>query len=636
MSAIAGRFNRDGRPVAPASLERLATPLHPGQDACISLWNDDAVALAQQSLRPVAASARDPGAPDLETAGLVLCADAWLDNRHSLGNQLGLTSEQLSETPDSRLIALAYRRWGTHCPAYLVGDFAFAVWDPEQGHLFCARDFVGVRPFYYHVSDKSFSFASELSSLLSLPDIPHYLNLSYLRSLFQFDHFYHPEESFYEDVFKLRPGHTLLVKVDAIQITRYWQPEDIGETRYGREEAYFEHLADLLKQATRDASHTNHLVGSHISGGLDSTTVTVMTARHLRQQSRPLAGFAWAPKPRLDEFPLKDERGGIEEIGLREGITLHYCDLQAADLVRLWMGDITTRPSETLLWERLVASQAEQLGVGVLLSGWGGDEVAAFNGRGYFAALFRRGAWPTLQRELRLQAELQSDSLWNGWRNRVVLPFVPDALLRLLRPHSPQLLHLEPLPSQLQPDFAAQLQRAPLLPRSSEREVPGVRANQINLLLDGHLAKRMESWASAGREHGVTYRYPLLDRRIVEFCLSVPDDLYFKDGWKRYLFRKTVEDLLPPDVVWNKRKADPAMTRHAAALQEAALRQLVVELETSSEGKTESRFVSRADVISALAQAGPSESASGVERARYEDAHRVLWLFSLADSVTVR
>ncbi len=136
-----------------------------------------------------------------------------------------------------------------------------------------------------------------------------------------------------------------------------------------------------------------------------------------------------------------------------------------------------------------------------------------------------------------------------------------------------------PLPACLRPDFAAALAGGvPPLANPDARERPGVHRMQIALLQHGHLAYRMEAWASHGAALGLTYAFPLLDRRLVEFALSIPDNLFFKNGWKRYLYRTVMAGILPDSLRWQKAKEDPAMAQEASRVHAAASDQLRADL----------------------------------------------------------
>jgi asparagine synthase (glutamine-hydrolysing) len=183
-------------------------------------------------------------------------------------------------------------------------------------------------------------------------------------------------------------------------------------------------------------------IGSHLSGGLDSSAVAVIACRLLRQQGRELtAGFSWSPPPPLDE-PVDDERKLIEGLCAREAIRCHYTTLTLQDGVESYARDFTTEPWVDVIKEVQVQRQAAREHVRVLLSGWGGDEGITAKGHGYLAKLWRRGHWRTLHRELTLQSQHAGASRLRRLKHygglvygRVCWPSVPTPVLALLQPY---------------------------------------------------------------------------------------------------------------------------------------------------------------------------------------------------------
>lgn len=554
MSAICGIFNRISAPLPPGVLDPVMTALKTyGRDGG-QTWLEGPVALGHQ-MTWVTPESQAEILPYQDREGqLVVTADARLDNRQELGAQFNIVSDLLKRLSDSQLILMAYQKWGADCTTRLLGDFAFAVYDPSQHSLFLARDHLGVKPLYYHINGNWFCFASDLAALLAAPVVTRELNLRYVRSHLEYFRFIHPEQTFYQQTFKVPPASSLHVKSGNTRTTRFWCAEDSPAVNFKQEDQYQQRLAELVEQAVVDRLRSAYPVGSHLSGGLDSSVLTVLAARQLAACGQRLHTYSWSYPPSPEDYPLADERALVETISRQEGTIHAFTEITAGDIFSNFTRDITTRPSETDLYEGIVSRSAEASGLRVLLSGWGGDETAAFNGRGYFADLLRQGHWIKMMRELYLRGRLHEANLWEGLRNNAVLPLVPDWLLRLLRPRSPQLQRPRALPEGMQPEFAARVRAAQPLPRSNLRERGGVRRNQLNLLNYGHLAHRMESWAVNGAQHGLEYRYPLLDRRLVEFCLGVPPDFYFKDGWKRHTFRRMSERLLPPEASWKTDK----------------------------------------------------------------------------------
>lgn len=200
-----------------------------------------------------------------------ITADARLDNRDELSASLNVSDRAVS---DSTLILLAYDRWGDACPERLLGDFAFVIWDGRREALLCARDPMGVKPLYYHHQpNRLFAFASEIKALLCLAEIPRRLNeqrvADYLVPILE-----DMEATFFRDIVRLPPGHRLLLDSRGLALQRYWSLDPAREVRLDSDEAYAEAFRTLFTDAVRARLRSAYPVGSLLSGGLDSSSIT--------------------------------------------------------------------------------------------------------------------------------------------------------------------------------------------------------------------------------------------------------------------------------------------------------------------------------------------------------------------------
>ncbi|MBD3276642.1 MAG: asparagine synthetase B, partial [Candidatus Marinimicrobia bacterium] len=207
MSGISGILNIDGNLVKREQLSFMISRMrHRGPDGQ-NIWCDDDVGLGHCLLRttPESLYERQP----YKHKNLVIAADARIDNRQELLEKLELAQTE-SVIPDNELILHSYEKWGRECPEFLIGDFAFAIWDSARESLFLARDPFGIKQlFYYSNPGRQFAFATEIKSLLALPDVSENLNAEVLGEFLS--DWPNPEETIYQDIVRLLPGHAMYV-----------------------------------------------------------------------------------------------------------------------------------------------------------------------------------------------------------------------------------------------------------------------------------------------------------------------------------------------------------------------------------------------------------------------------------------
>jgi asparagine synthase (glutamine-hydrolysing) len=490
---------------------------------------------------------------------LAITADARLDDREGLARQIGVAPPELAQMPDGRLILRAYRKWGRACPQHILGDFAFAIWDAGARTLFCARDHIGLRPFYYNLTTERFVFATDLAALRAVPGISDSLDEPYVASHLRHKFFTHTERTLFEAARKLPPGHTLTIRPDTTHLERYWCPEQVADVRFKTGAEYVEAFLDIYTHATRDCLRAVHPVGIHLSGGLDSSSVAVMASRELDRQgrSRPSV-YTWNAPPG-GEIPLQHEHARIESICAQEDLTCQYQTITRDDVISVLQWDLDRLPLERVLinedaLQRLAAAQ----GVRVLLSGWGGDEGISFDGATHFAGLFVRGQWERLYRESRAD---DTDPLHFLIR-RVVRPLWETAQE-----------HASGNPPRMKTNYASSdfLRDVTPLKLALKRPALGGRQQQRYRLAYGWVTNRLDTLTANGARHNVEYRYPLLDRRVLEFALGLPPDMYVKGPWNRWFMRTAMDGILPRDVCWNPDKTDPSRIGAVVPLLKSAL-----------------------------------------------------------------
>ncbi|MCE9665082.1 asparagine synthase-related protein [Halomonas sp. M5N1S17] len=530
--------------MSPETLAHACTALADYGPQGSDIWVEGHLGLGYRHL-VVAPESRYEAQP-LRQGSLALVADAILHNRDELCEMLDIPAHQRPYLPDSQLLLGAYRRWGTECVTRLHGDFAFALWDGQAQRLFAARDPVGARPFFYAHRGQCLSFASNVRGLQALADAPFPLDESRVANYLIWP--LNPvEASFFKGISPLAPGYSLMATPDGLSVQRWWDPRNVPDVRFNRREEYVEQCRELLERAVNDCLRTDHPVGTHFSGGLDSTGVTILANRLLRKQGRSLdMSYTWAP-PINARYPLSDsqwdERRTILEVCRREDISCHHGIADGSDYAAYCARDLAVEGHCDLFEELPVMAAAASRGTRVMLSGWGGDEALTFTTRGVAAFLLRSGRWATLLDMARRQAG--GLRRWRRWSRFLwqegCLPFMPDSVYARFSPY----LNTERLPQAARSSFLSQYSSVEVGRGAIWRVYADPRRIQQALLDNGHLAARMSAWSNWAAPHRLVYRYPLTDRRILEFSLGLPRELLWQEGTSRWVYRRAMQDLLP-------------------------------------------------------------------------------------------
>lgn len=582
MSAIAGLLRTDGGPVGRHEAERMITALaHRGPDG-VGTWNAGPAALAHAALwtTPQARRAQQPLVDD---AGYVITADARLDNRRDLLAELGPTDRTPGEVSDAELILRAYVRWGEDCAPKLVGDFAFAIWDISRRRLFCARDHIGVKPFYYHGTPTLFLFASEIKALLTSPAVPYRLDpqrvADHLAGFFD-----DRVSTFYRDICRLPAGHVLTVGRAGMRIRAYWSLDARREIRLGSDQAYAEAFRECFAEAVRSRLQSDQPAGCLLSGGLDTSSI-VATARHLGGGDGPLDTFS-AIFPSLPGSELKriDERAYIDAIVRQGGIDAHYVrgdllsPLGEVDRTLWHLDEAFAAPNLYLHWSLYGTARAH--GVRALLDGIDGDTTVS-HGLELLPVLARTGRVAALSRELRALGRRHGAGtpglLWRFALQPLIPPAFRQATRRVRRRRPACLAH-----TAIRPEFARRMgivERVDAFDRKQERPVRSAREAHGRAMQSGLIPYALELADKAAAAFDVEPRYPFFDRRLMEFCLALPPEQKLREGWSRFVMRRAMDGLLPDRVRWRSSKASlaPNFKRRLLAQDRPVLDEVVFE-----------------------------------------------------------
>ena len=546
MSAIAGIYYLDGQQVERTHLAQMVDTLaHRGCDGT-GIWNEASIGLGHRMLWTTPESLRER-LPSVSQIGNVITADARIDNREELIAALDLTNRPIENIPDSQVILAAYEKWGDRCPERLLGDFAFAIWDERQQRLFCARDPMGVKPFYYYCSSRVFVFASEIKALLCLSEVPRILNeikvAYHLVPLFE-----DQAITFYQDILRLPAAHSITVGRET-QIRRYWSLDPERELQLPSDQDYAESFREIFTEAVRCRLRSAFPIGSTLSGGLDSSSITCTAHQLLASGTRLHTFSAIFPSLSKEDRRWLDERRYIKVVEALGGFESHHvhADCHSPLVKMLWHEDEAT-PAPNLYMHQALYGAAHQQGIRIFLDGLDGDSTVS-HGWGYLKELTLTGKWQILAEITAISKRYQSS------RRRLLWKYGLKPLIELIMPRS----HKGYANPVISSTFA---QRVQLTERTQEllshRAVPTRTARQEHWLgltsgLHAYALELVDKGASA---FSLEARYPFYDRRLMEFCLALPPEQKLHQGWTRLVMRRAMTGILPSEVQWRVHKAN--------------------------------------------------------------------------------
>lgn len=553
MSGIAGLVAANTGAIDQAALARmLAAIAHRGQQRQAVLV-EERVGFAQATLQT---STRTSLISDLYDGGdIVVTADARLDDRAELADLLGLANPDIS---DAQLIAAAYLKWGKSCPEYMVGDFAFALWDRHKRQLFCARDHFGVKPFYYTYDAAVFAFGSEIKALRrsGLRDfaIREQAIGEYLAALKA-----PPGKTFYADILSLLPAHSLTLSDDGIEISEYWSLS-LGVPPSTSPTADFIRLFD---QAIQRRMQSTASVGALLSGGLDSSSIVCVAApRYAAEHGQGLPTLSAT----FDKTPQWSERGFIDSLLAKGNCdpTLLPFDGYAPFANLGALIDEQDEPffAPGLGMTRGLHEGARDRQLAVLLDGHGGDETVS-HGYGRLGDLAKAQQWFTLWREIRgishLYGEKPLRPFLTFYFSHGPLRPVAIRLHRLKQRLSRKPAGPQPPPAWMEfirEDFADRIDLAQLQENLTPKPPFGAQAQHLADLKSHNIAQGFEILDRQAAAAGIELRYPFWDKDFVEFCLNLPADQKLDGGWTRLILRRSMEGRLPADIQWRQSKLD--------------------------------------------------------------------------------
>jgi asparagine synthase (glutamine-hydrolysing) len=536
MSGFAGFVSAGGDAPDPRLLERMAARLaFRGPDAT-QIWLRAGAGFCFTLLRtgPAPQASEQPCTLD---GRVWLLGDVRLDGREDLRRELEQRDEPIpATTTDEELILRAWRQWGEAGLAKLLGDYSFALWDETARRLWCVRDLIGARPFFYAQSGDGLYFSNTLEVLRLAPGISSELDPQFIGDFLLQEWCGDGARTVYRDIHRLPPGHALVYS-DAGLSVRCYTDFSIEEPLWlKRPEEYVERFQELLEKAVRDRLPRGPC-GIFLSGGLDSTSIAAVVCK-IASKDRPrgpLRAYTMDCRPMFN-----DEEGYLASL-VAENLSIEIEILSAASCLPYegWEGSILHTPEP---YNDPFLSQSQKLyrrvlrHSGVVLSGYGGDDILTGQAWPYLTYLFRKRDFGAIVRTFGryVLEHRRIPPLRGGFRSR---------LRRLMGRTNP----LTEFPPWLEAHF---VERHNLRGRWQELQESPKTAHPLHPIAFTGLSNKFWSSTLENEDAGwtgvpVELRAPLLDQRLLRFLLRVPPVPWCME---KELLREAMRGMLPEEI----------------------------------------------------------------------------------------
>ncbi|MGH9651882.1 MAG: asparagine synthase (glutamine-hydrolyzing) [Bryobacteraceae bacterium] len=563
MCGIAGYFSVAASRAPEAVLKRMTDAIaHRGPDDC-GYYHDDFAHLGHRRLSIIdLAAGHQPMAN--ESGSLWIVYNGEVFNHAAIRPRLELAGHVYSTHCDTETILHAYEEFGPESAALLRGMFAYAIWDRDRRRLFCVRDRLGIKPFYYYWDGHLFAFASEMKALLAHPAIDARLEEDVLPEYLAFG-YVSEERTLFRGIRKLMPGHLLTLDLSAVspalEIRRYWDVPEPNPSRASE--------ADLIAETRRRLEETVRLrlmsdvpLGMFLSGGVDSSAIAALMRRLTDTPVKTFSvGYAEEQFSELGYAAQVARRIGTDHHEIKVGIGDFFDQLPRL----IWQEDEPIAwPSSVSLYfvARLAAERVK-----VVLTGEGSDEI--FGG-------YERYGWNLLNtRAANVYSSVLPARLRRGIRAHLATTSLLRAPLRRKLLHS--FLGRDGSVESLLLDnfycaFSRQEQNALL--GSTPAAVYGNYLRYWNARPDASLLSRMlyadqktyliellMKQDQMSMACSLESRVPLLDHELVEFSTTIPDRLKIRGNTQKYILKRAVEDILPREIIYRKKMGFPTPIR---------------------------------------------------------------------------
>lgn len=494
---------------------------------------------------------------------IVLVYNGEIYNFLELRAELETFNIRFRTRTDTEVLLKAYQKWGTDALNKFNGMWAFALWDARNRQLVISRDRFGVKPLYYTTVDGAWIFSSEIKSVLAFPGAWRGFNDRRVMEFLARGLIDHTSETLFAKIQSVPPGSSFTLRDGDLRCHKFWTLKNKDVTKEKTENEIIAEFRDLLIDSVRQRVRSDVPIGTMLSGGLDSTSITVLIHKQ-RLQGQSLEPLFEGLRCFHHTFSAcwpgweNNEENEVDLIGMENGLSVNKV-YPTAELI----GSLLPRVSYFLdspfespiaIVQYLLMQEARKRGIKVVLNGHGSDEILG----GYPASFV-----PILLADSLLSGkfkryigERRAFSVTGEWNDMAVLThFIRDLIPNRLRPWLEE--KIRPMVQWDQSIFSENHIHSGKTDYEEPAEYQGMsRLNKSLFLMFSEqiLPKWLRMEDRMSMACSVESRLPFLDFRLVEYAFNLADDMKLRAGFTKYILRQAMNGDLPDSITWNQHK----------------------------------------------------------------------------------
>jgi asparagine synthase (glutamine-hydrolysing) len=470
----------------------------------------------------------------------IIFSKTTLYNIKALKNELDIEDSYFS---NDELLIHAYEKWGDFIFSYLDGDFSFVIYDSEKKHYFCARDPLGVKSLYFIKTEEGYKFSSNIDDLFSFSNVLKKPNLKSMRTML-----YHRmvdyTDTMYEGIYRLPPGHFMTIKNGEEQIERYWYPEKIKIDYSLTEEEASEKLKELFSKAIDNRLTNLEEMAFEVSGGLDSSSIVSLLSQRIDPSNIDSysMGFKGLKCDEgvyvdsiLEKYPLHHQKIFAGKLDYHQTYSLDHLYEMSPN----WPITLTFAMSLPMF------EKMRKDGKKIVITGQGGDHL--FTGTPYaLYDLFNRFKFINIYRELKIYP-----NPWHAIKSHIIIPLLGKRgthfVKTLLGKNKEKITNLFFEEGKDIKDLSEVLGIKNL---ALKDDFDFITSALHSTIMDGNIFHCAEDYFN------LELRHPFFDQELVEFALSLPPEMKYKQRTIKWILRKAMNGILPNKIRDRKDKAE--------------------------------------------------------------------------------